>query len=105
MTTAIDRNICLMADVDMAVAGGWSPLWAWSTRRGLVSFFYSIAMSLTGYTHEVLFRDGEVMPAVPRDNHRGALVGWGYKDGSTIATSCRRLDKPVAYRVRWEDIK
>lgn len=105
ISSAVDRNILLMADVDAAVLGGWSPLWAWSTQRGLVSFLTSIATSLTGYTHEVLFRDGEIMPAVPRDNHRGSLIGWGHKEGSTLGTSCRRRDKPVAYRIKWEAIK
>ena len=103
----IDHNIELMAAVDTAVGGGWSPLWTWSANvRGFVSFLNSIASGLTGHTHEVLFADGVVMPAVPRDNHRGLLIGWGVDPtGATLSTSCLRLDKPVAYRIRWSNLE
>ena len=98
-SSAVDRNIRLMADVDAAVVGGWSPLWTWSASpRGFISFHYLMASTLNPGRFEVLFRDGEIMPAVPRDNHRGALIGWGVKAGATLGTSCRRVDKPVAFR-------
>jgi hypothetical protein len=96
-----DRNIQWMRAVEQAVDGGWTPLWDWSLNvRGFICYLTSLVFTLHSTTTELLFYDGEIMPAVVNYSHRGAIVGYGSRPGSTIAGRCSRLDKPVAFRRR-----
>jgi len=115
---AVERNIDLMAMVDHAVDAGWSPLWCWSANvKGFTCYLESIVTSLTAHTHELLFADGTIMPASVTDNHMGRILGYG-RDSSkgtrlgagpgdlkSVSASIIRRDKPVAYRIRWENLK
>jgi len=115
---AIDRNIDLMAHVDRATDAGWTPLWCWSANvKGFTCYLESVVKSLTHHTHELLFADGVVMPASVCDNHRGRITGYGWDsskgtalgagpaDVKMVADSVIRRDKPVAYRVRWDNLQ
>jgi len=114
---AVERNIDLMSHVDLAVAGGWSPLWCWSANvRGFVCYLEGIVTGLRAHTHELLFSDGAIMPAHVCDNHRGRITGYGWDsskgtrlgagpgDIKRVQESIIRRDKPVAYRIRWENL-
>ena len=115
---AVERNIDLMAMVDRAVDAGWSPLWCWSANvKGFTCYLESKINCLNPHTHEYLFSDGVVMPASTTYNHRGRILGYG-RDSSkgtrlgagpgdlkSVSASIIRRDKPVAYRIRWENLK
>ena len=115
---ALDRNVDLMAHVDQAVDGGWSPLWTWSANvKGFTCYLAGIVQGLTAHTHEILFADGVVIPAHVVDNHRGRIVGYGWDSSKGTAVGAApgdiklqadgvvRRDKPVAYRIKWENLR